>query len=303
MWLELQIFGFTALWSPYFLLFVFGIGLLYFLITGPFRHHFTESIKPLLKEKVLFYLGLILLYVIKGSPIDLLSHIMFTAHMIQMALLYFVFPILIIKGIPNWLWKKIVYAPFIHPIFNFFTRPLVALLIFSSFLALYHMPAIFDFSKSNIFIHSFITVVILIAALFMWWVVMPPLEEYEVLKPGLKIFYLAASAAIVTVACALIIFASTPLFSAYSSEGAWIQAMSLCVPVDVLDGLAPSISGPELFSPLSTLHDQQLGGVLMKMMQEVVYLFVAGRIFFSTWFTRDSMKVDPLPTEQIPRTE
>ena len=38
MWLEIQIFGFRALWSPYFLIFVIILGLAYYLITGPYRN-------------------------------------------------------------------------------------------------------------------------------------------------------------------------------------------------------------------------------------------------------------------------
>ena len=81
---------------------------------------------------------------------DLLSHIMLGAHMIQMALLYFVAPILLIRGLPEWVWKRIVNYPVIRPLFRFFTLPLVALAVFNSLFPLYHIPLIFDYSKSSI---------------------------------------------------------------------------------------------------------------------------------------------------------
>lgn len=302
MWLNLQIFGFKALWSPYFFLFLVGLGCLYFLITGPYRHKFGVSDKPTINQQVLFYLGLVLLYILKGSPVDLLSHIMFSAHMFQTALLYFVFPFLMIKGIPNWLWKRIVNVRGLNPILRFFTKPLIALLFFSSFLALYHMPAIFDFTKSSLIVHGSSTVIILLAAFFMWWVVIPPHKEYEVVTPFVKMLYLMGSAAIITVACALIIFAGSPMYMAYSAEGTWIQAMSLCVPGDVLTGLAGDISGPEMFSPLSTIHDQQLGGAIMMVVQQVVYVITIGIIFYTEWFTKDNMSIDSMPTNQEPET-
>lgn len=302
MWLNLQIFGFKALWSPYFFLFIVGLGCLYYLITGPYRHKFGAKDKPTINQQVMFYLGLVLLYALKGSPVDLLSHIMFTTHMFQTALLYFVFPILIIKGIPKWIWKKVINARVIRPIFAFFTKPLVALLFFSSFLALYHMPVVFDYSKSLLIVHESTTIIILLAAFFMWWLVIPPLKEYEVLKPVVKVLYLMASAAIITIACALIIFAGTPMYLSYSAEGTWIQAMSLCVPGDVLAGLAGSISGPEMFSPLSTIHDQQFGGAIMMVVQQVVYVLVFGIIFYKEWFTRGSMSIDPMPINQDPES-
>src|SRR5690625_822373 len=300
MWLEIQIFGFRALWSPYFLGIIILLGIAYYMVTGPYRHKFTnETVDPPKgKQQSLFYIGLLLLYLAKGSPVDLLSHIMLTAHMIQMVILFLIFPIFIIKGTPKWIWEKIVYAPFIRPIFKVLTKPIVALVTFNVLFSLYHMLAIFDFSKSSQLAHTSILLILLFFAFIMWWPIITPLEEFDTLIPLLKMGYLVASAAIITVACALIIFASNPLFNAYSSEGSWIQAMSLCVPNDVLDGLAFSISGPEMFSPLKVLEDQQLGGIIMKIMQQIVYIVMMARIFFS-WFTRESLTVDPVPNTEF----
>src|SRR5699024_11832898 len=51
------IFGFQALWSPYFFTYVFALGLLYFLITGPLRHNFGDHAKPTVKQQTMFYVG------------------------------------------------------------------------------------------------------------------------------------------------------------------------------------------------------------------------------------------------------
>ncbi|RFA37604.1 cytochrome c oxidase assembly factor CtaG [Virgibacillus dokdonensis] len=296
MWLELQIFGFRALWSPYFLLYILALGLLYFLVTGPFRHKFGGDEKPTLSQQVMFYTALMILYVVKGGPIDLLSHIMLTAHMIQMALYYLIFPILVIKSIPVWIWKKIINMPVIKPIIRLLTKPIISLLLFNGLFSLYHIPAIFDFAKSSQIAHTSISSIILVAAFIVWWPLLTPIKEMDKMKPLLKIFYIFANGVLITPACVLIIFADEPLFSAYSQSGAWLQALALCVPGDVLDGLAVQISGPEMFSPMSTLEDQQLGGIIMKIMQEITYGFILARIFFK-WFTDESLKVDPMPAD------
>lgn len=296
MWLELQIFGKQALWSPYFLIYVLSLGLLYFLITGPLRHNFGENDKPTTKQQTMFYIGLLLLYIAKGSPIDLLSHIMLTTHMIQMAIYLLIFPVLVIKGIPAWVWEKVIYIPIIRPIFNLFTKPLIAILLFNLMFSMYHMPAIFDFSKSSQLAHTSINIIILIAAFNMWWPIVTPVKEHNKMKPLLKIGYMFANGALITPACVLIIFSSSVLFAAYSSEGAWIQALALCVPGDVLDGLASHISGPEMFSPLTVYDDQQLGAIIMKILSEIVYGTMIGRIFFK-WFKGKSNTIDPLPAE------
>src|SRR5690625_254474 len=296
MWLNIQIFGFRALWSPYFFLFLLSIAVVYFLLTGPFKNKFIGHVKPTFVQQLLFYFGLILLYVVKGSPIDLLSHIMLTSHMLQMALLYFVVTIFLIKGIPTEWWNKFVHLPIIKPVFKFFTHPLIALGLFNSLFALYHIPAIFDFTKSSQVVHSSVTILLFVLAIFMWWPIVTPLKKYDILNPLLKIGYLVISIFIIAIACALIIFASDPLFTAYSSTGAWIQALSLCVPNDVLSGLSGQLSGPEVFSPLSTIHDQQLGGIIMMTLQEFIYGIVLSKIFFG-WFNKKNLSIDPLPKD------
>src|SRR5690625_221040 len=160
---------------------------------------------------------MVILYTVKGSPVDLLSHIMLSAHMIQLAIYFLVFPIFIIKGIPVWIWEKVFEARFLRPILNLFSNPIISLLTFNLLFSLYHMPIIFDFSKSSKIIHVTISIIILFTAFMLWWAVLSPIKERDKLPPILKLCYMLGSAALITPACALIIFASDPLFTAYSS--------------------------------------------------------------------------------------
>lgn len=290
MWLELQIFGFRGLWSPYYMLFVLALGIAYYLITVTFRNK-KESV-PSGIQFLYFYTGLLLLYVVKGSPVDLLSHIMFTSHMLQMALYYLVFPILIIKGVPIWIWRKIFNFPVLDKVLAILTKPLIALLLFNGLFSMYHIPSIFDFTKANGLSHTIITTIILVTAFLMWWPIFTPLKEMDKLSPLLKIGYIFANGVLITPACGLIIFSQESLYATYSESTGWIQALSLCVPIDVLNGL--SLTGPEMFSPLPIIEDQQLGGILMKITQEIVYGMVLSSVFFP-WFRKGSGKVDPLP--------
>lgn len=294
MWLDLQIFGFRALWSPYYAIFILSLGILYYLLTGPLRNKFGNNDIPTVWQQVMFYSGLVLLYVVKGSPLDLLGHIMFTAHMAQMAVYYLIFPILMIKGIPSWIWRKVYDTPVVKSVLNILTKPLVALLLFNGLFSFYHIPTIFDFTKTSVVAHAIVTTIILITSFFVWLSVFSPIPELDKLTPLLKIGYIFANGVLITPACGLIIFAPTPLYSTYSDPNAWAQALSLCVPGGVLNGL--SLGGPQIFSPITILHDQQLGGIVMKIVQEIVYAFILAVIFFS-WFKSENTSVDPLPSE------
>lgn len=277
----ISIFGFRALWSPFFIVYLICIIVMYFLITVKFRQKFKHS-KPLTKREAFsFITSIILLYIMKGSPLDLLSHILFYMHMVQMAVLYLVIPIFLIKGIPVWLWELLFKNKFVSFVFTIFTKPLLALLLFNVIFSFYHIPMILDKVKSDLFLHGSYNSLLFLLAIFMWWPILTDIKKYDTLSGPLKIGYIFANGVLITPACALIIFASEPLYTTYSDPSAWLNMLALCVPTSTLSSL--NISGPELFSSMSLLHDQQLGGVLMKVIQEIVYGFILAKIFYK-WY-------------------
>ncbi|RFU60501.1 cytochrome c oxidase assembly factor CtaG [Bacillus sp. V59.32b] len=295
--MSIEIFGFRALWSPYYLIALVLITFAYFLLVTKFRNKFAGSERLTTRQSALFITFMVSLYAIKGSPLDLLGHIMFSAHMIQMALLYLVLPPLLILSIPNWLWRQLFSVKFIDMVFKAFTKPLIGLVIFNGMFSFYHIPLIFDFVKTDMWIHAFYTVVLFFTAIFMWFPLVNQLPEKESLSGLYKVGYIFGNGILLTPACALIIFASNPLYTTFTDATAWAQAMELCVPASALSGL--NLSGPELFNGMPPLEDQRTGGVLMKIIQEIVYGIVLGYVFFA-WYRKESggpNKIDPLPTE------
>lgn len=279
--MPLNIFGFQALWSPYLIGVILIMTVIYFLVTVVWRKGFKVS-EPLKKgEAAYFILTMILLYVIKGSPIDLMSHIMFTYHMVQMAFLLLLVPMLIIKGIPWWVWKVVLEAPVIRKVFGILTQPVVSAFVFAMMFSLYHMPGIFDTIKLNETLHAIFSFFLFLAAFFMNWPLFDHIPGRKQMKPLYKIAYIIANAVLITPACALIIFNPNPMYSTYTEGESWLKAMELCVPAATLSGL--SLSGPELFNNMKPLEDQQLGGVLMKIIQEIIFGIVLATVFRSWW--------------------
>ncbi|WP_027408260.1 cytochrome c oxidase assembly factor CtaG [Anoxybacteroides tepidamans] len=294
---SLQMFGFMALWSPIFLGVLLVIAILYVLAVGRWRERMaTEELTPT-KQKTYFFVGLVLLYVIKGSPIDLLGHLMFSAHMTQMAVLYLIIPQCFILGIPNWMYEQLFRMKAIKRTFAFFTKPLISLLLFNGLFSFYHVPFIFDAIKTNMLYHAMVTTVIFISAFFMWWPVINKLSEWQTLSNIKKVGYIFANGVLLTPACALIIFADTPLYKTFSDPQAWLNALQLCVPKGTLASL--HLTGPEMFLSMSLIHDQQLGGVLMKIIQEIVYGAMLFFIFID-WYRKEREKEPSLETIASP---
>lgn len=287
--MSLDIFGFRALWSPSLFLILLAVLGVYFLVLTKYRTKFSNSEPLTNKEAVYFSIGIILVYIVKGSPLDLMGHLMFYAHMIQMAVLYLITPIFFILGIPKWVWRSMLASKGIGSLFKFFTKPIVALILFNGLFSFYHIPLIFDTIKINFWLHEGYTSILFIVSIIMWWPLVNPLPEEQKLSGLKKVGYIFADGVLLTPACALIIFADTPMYATYSDPNAWGQALALCVSPTLLSGL--DLSGPEMFSSMSLVHDQQLGGVIMKIIQEIVYGYVLAMVFFS-WYRKEQEETD-----------
>lgn len=299
--MTLDIFGFRALWSPFFLGAMAALLIVYYLVVFKYYHRFKEGAPATVKQASYFTAFIVVLYLIKGSPVDLMGHITFYTHMTQMAALYLIVPPLLIFGVPNWLWRAFLSIPAIEPVFRFLTKPLIALIMFNGIFSIYHIPLIFDFIKTNMWLHAGYTSLLFIFAVLMWWPLINTLQEHQTLTGLKKMGYIFADGVLITPACALIIFADAPMYATFSDPNAWAQALQLCVPNTTLSSL--NLSGPEMFSSMSLLHDQQLGGVIMKVVQEIVYGIFLGYAFFQ-WFRseQDQKEQDAFNLSRAPQT-
>jgi len=287
--LSLEIFGFRALWSPFFFIFVLLVTVGYFFFVTKYSLEFKGRRSLTKSQIILFILSMLLIYIVKGSPLDLMGHLMFYAHMIQMSVLLFIIPPILIIAVPEWLWRYIWSMPIIKTILTFFTRPIIALVLFNVTFSLYHIPFVFDVIKTTMWLHEAYTSLLFILALSMWWPLVNKVDINRSIVGLKKVAYIFASGALILPACALIIFNDSPMYAAYSDPNLWAQALTLCVPQSTLASL--DLSGPEMFTSLSLVHDQQLGGVLMKIIQEIVYGIVLANVFFE-WYRKDQEETE-----------
>ncbi|MCZ8539411.1 MULTISPECIES: cytochrome c oxidase assembly factor CtaG [Psychrobacillus] len=294
--MPLSIFGFQAMWSPVMIGVIVFLTILYFLITVKWRNDFKVSEPLKMKEAVYFLVGIVLLYIVKGSPVDLMAHIMFSFHMVQMALLLLLIPPLLMKGIPWWVWKVVIELPVVRKVFPVLTKPLLSLIVFSGLFSFYHIPLFFDYIKLDEGLHGTYTFILFLSALFMWWSIIEIKGITGRLHGLKKIGFIIGSAVLITPACALIIFTGTPLYDTYTNSESWLKAMELCVPASTLAGL--SLSGPELFSNMTPIADQQLGGILMKIVQEIIYAVFLMSIFFK-WYKNEQDNAEEITQKAL----
>ncbi|WP_026858487.1 cytochrome c oxidase assembly factor CtaG [Jeotgalicoccus psychrophilus] len=303
---SIKIFGFMANWSPFFLAFVILITAVFFLITTKWYRDF-EGGRPLTrKEGALFVVNMILLYAMYGAPVDLLSHILFTFHMVQMAFVLFLIAPLIYFSVPDYLQKYIVKLPVIGPVLRLGAKkPLVTLMLLIAAFSIYHLPVVMDNLKMSATLHTVVLALMFLTAVMAFYPIFNKVEPEEEQLGGLfKLLYIFGIGAFVTPACALIIFAGSPMYSTFTEGEAWLSAMALCVPAGILDSIAGAgmISGPEYFTNTTPLVDQQTGGIIMKVLQEVFFGVMLAHIFFK-WFNEERQNEDQITERALEKAQ
>ncbi|QAY68050.1 cytochrome c oxidase assembly factor CtaG [Paenibacillus protaetiae] len=288
--LGLQYFTFEELWNPIYMFVMAAIVILYFYMIGPWREkHAPEAPQSTAWQKTLFITAVILFYMVQGGPVNLLGHLMFTFHMIDMSVSYLMVPPLLLLSIPGYFWQA-VFAKSWWRKLRFMMNPIVTLVLFNLLFSVYHVPMIHDYIMTHYAIHRAYYLLLLVTAIMMWWQIVCPVPEWNRLTDLKKMAYVFANGVLLTPACALIIFASTPLYAVYNDPDVWVKAMGYCVSGDP-NRLLAMFNGPQFFNLMEPVEDQQLGGIVMKLLQEFMYGVILAYIFFH-WFKKEHTEDD-----------
>lgn len=264
-----QTFSFADIWSPGWIAFSLMIAAAYTYIFLPNRK-LPNVIPASWGQRLSFYSGLLLFYAAVGGPIDLLGHFLFFMHMVKMAILYMVVPPLVILGIPKEFYLYFLRGNLFDRMLGFLSRPILANVMFAGLFSLYHMPFLFDLSMTHMAVKTIYTTVLFISAVLVWWPVLTPIPSHQDLSEFRKLAYLYLGAFLLAPSCALIVFANDSLYATYTDPKMWATALGLCISGDP-GVILQTLGGPQFLGGISPLEDQRIGGVLMKVTQEIVY--------------------------------
>jgi putative membrane protein len=129
-----------------------------------------------------------------------------------------------------------------------------ALLIFNVVLVVTHWPWMVNESLQSAVVHFALHVVLFVSSLIVWLPVVSPLPEVPRLQPVLRMLYLFTWSIVPTVPASFLTFGASPLYKFYENV-------------------------PHLFG-LSTLEDQQLAGLIMKIAAGLLLWLVIAVVFF-----------------------
>lgn len=202
-----------------------------------------------------WYLGVAAVWVAADWPIhDVAEGFNYSVHMVQHLLLSMVATPLLLLGTPAWLLRAVLRPPAIFRLVRALARFFPALFMFNVVLVLTHWPAVVDLSLRAALPHFLVHALIFVSALIVWLPVLSPLPEIPRLSPPGRMIFLFLQSVVPTVPASFLTFGSAPLYEFYE---------------DV----------PQLWG-LSTLDDQRLAGLIMKIGAGLLLWLLIAVIFF-----------------------
>lgn len=199
----------------------------------------------------------------RDGPLDALEDArLFTAHMVQHIMLALVIPPLILLGTPAWLVRPLLRFKLLHQGMGSSVYPVAAYLVYNLILVGIHSPTIFDFMCQKEDFHIVTHLVLLGAAMLLWWPLLSPNPELPRLSYPAQMLYLFFWLLPMAAVAAPITLASTVIYSWYERD-------------------------PHPFG-LSPLSDQVLGGLTMWVGAGFYMIGVFTTIYFQ-WARREDL--------------
>lgn len=215
------------------------------------------NIKLYQKQPLLYFLSLGIMYVTFGSPFEMISHLSFTLHMLQMSILYFIVSPLVILGIPDLLIQTIRNHSLSIRVSKFVLSSKAALYTFGAMFLMYHFPVVLTALTQTAFVHNGYLFTLLLLSFRMWQPLTVP-DSKKFHTQNQKKRYLFLSGLVIMPACLLFII--TALLGGMNNPLLSQLTTNLCISPSQLSQLSSLDILPSSFN---TRLDQMLAGILM----------------------------------------
>jgi putative membrane protein len=237
---------------------VMGLGLLgAAYCTATIRRQRIDPTARLEPAKCVSFAGaLVVLFGCLTGPLHELSdYYLFSAHMVQHLLLSFAMPPLLLYGTPGFMVRPLLRDPRIVRAGRFLTRPSSAFAIFNLVIVAWHLPPAYNLAMDHHPVHIVQHLMIMAAAVILWWPVLSPVAEVPRAPYPLQLLYLFVVGLPMVVVSIFITMADRVLYPYYASS-------------------------PRVWNSLSAHADQHLGGLIMWIPGGMVFLVAISVVFF-----------------------
>jgi cytochrome c oxidase assembly factor CtaG len=220
--------------------------------------------------------GFALLAIALAGPLDYYSSDMFTMHMSQhVVIAMFAAPLLLIaRPMPAYVWSlprplrigagsALTGSGMIIRVLKLLTRPTLALPLFIGTLYAWHIPAAYNGSLENVWLHLFMHFTMFATAVFFWWPIVGPPPIRTQLNHPQRIIYLLLAVTPTALMAAIITLSKSVIYDFYLDSPGHLS-----------------------WNPV---EDQSTGGLIMWIPGNLVYLATMTVLFFR-WFAYEEKK-------------
>ena len=206
------------------------------------------------KQRWSFAVGIGLIWLVSDWPMhDLSDSYLYSAHMLQHMVLSYFAPPLLLLATPTWMARLLIGERRVKQIFDFFTKPVVAAVLFNGCIMVTHVPVVVNTATTNLPVHYSLHLALVVLSLLMWIPVCGPLPEKR-LAAGPTMMYLFAQSVIPTVPAGWLTFAEGAVYKTYDHN---VRVWGLTV-----------------------TNDQQIAGAVMKVGGSMFLWAIMTTVFF-----------------------
>jgi len=237
----------------------------------------ARATPPTRQQAERFAAGLLLLLVASDWPVhDLAEGYLYSVHMVQHLIISMAAPPLLLMGLPVGMLDRVLGQGRRRAVVRQLSRPAPALALFNAVIVASHWPVWVDLTLRHHPLHFVAHALLLAAGFIMWMPVVSPLEDMPQLHPLAKMLYLFLQSIVPTVPASFLTFGTTPLYHFYEHV-------------------------PRLWG-FSAINDQQVAGVIMKVIGGL-YLWLVIVVVFFRWYAREEDRDDSdvLTWDQVER--
>ena len=178
-----------------------------------------------------FLLGMAMLWLAIGSPMDGFADALLSAHMVEHLILMSIVPPLMLLGYPAVPMLRGLPAPFVRTVFGpllrsqallklgqSLTKPVVAWLAMNAAYVLWHLPRAYDFALDNERVHDFEHICFLGTSILFWWPLIQPWPAKQRSYGWAILLYLLTADFVNTALCGYLAFCDHPLYVYYQRQ-------------------------------------------------------------------------------------
>ena len=212
------------------------------------------------RQKAWFAVGVLVFWLAADYPMhDIAEQRLYSMHMLQHSLLMVVFPPAILLATPTWLARLMLGQGAFKRFVHFWARPAPALLVNLGLTAFTHWAWVVNTSVENGPIHYGVHLLMVLSSFLVWMSVCGPIPELQV-GPPMKMLIIFLLSIIPTLPAAFLTTAETIIYQGYNHD---VRLWGLSVE-----------------------SDQQLAGVIMKVITGF-YLWVLIAAIFFRWSLKE----------------